>query len=129
MIGEQILLADIGDVGTVLIFRQQMIERLLPPWADIFRDRLIPLFAVGKNRVDIKDYAAKIERSVSHDFADSKPRTGMARNLDGATCLGRKEHGTIHGRKDMALGVCKTRDGVGRFPRFATKGGLASPGA
>src|SRR5262245_14870607 len=51
-VGQEILLGDIGDVLGLRIFREQMIERLVPARAHLRRDRLIPLFGVVELRID-----------------------------------------------------------------------------
>ena len=76
IVGDQILLADIGDVARFHILGEQMVERLVLARPDILRDRLIPFRAVGEDRIDIEDHAAKIEYAVAHDIADREARMG-----------------------------------------------------
>ena len=74
VIGQQILLADISDVAAVGIFRQQMVKRLVPRWLQILWNGLIPFLAVGEDRIDIIDYAAKIKNPVANDIANGEAR-------------------------------------------------------
>lgn len=95
-IGKQVLLADIGDVGTVVILSQQVIKWLLAAWADVLRDSLVPFFAIGKDRINIEDHTAKIEHPVAHNIANPEARLDVTRGLDGASSLAGKEHSSIH---------------------------------
>ena len=74
VVGQQILLADIGDIAAVGIFREQMIKRLVFRRLQILRNRVIPFVAIGENRVDIIDHAAKIEYPMADDIANGKAR-------------------------------------------------------
>lgn len=71
----QILLADIGNIGRIVIFGEQMVKRLLLGRADRFRDRFIPFFAIGKDGVNIEHNAAEIEQTMAHHIARRKDRT------------------------------------------------------
>src|SRR5206468_5304478 len=76
LVRQQILLADISDVARFRIFSEQVIEGLILGRPDRLRDRFIPFVAVGEDRVDIEDHAAKVEQSVAHDLADRKTGLG-----------------------------------------------------
>ena len=52
LVGEQILLADVGDVARLGIFGEQMIEWLVLGRAQILGDRFVPFFAVGEFGID-----------------------------------------------------------------------------
>ena len=51
-VGDQILLADIGDVRRIAVFGEQVVVRLLFRRANVLGDRLIPFVTVRKDRVD-----------------------------------------------------------------------------
>jgi len=70
VIHQQILLADISNIGGIVILREQMVERLILARARVCRNLLIPFFAVGKNRINIEDHAAEQIQPVAHDIAD-----------------------------------------------------------
>lgn len=98
-IRHQILLADIGDVGRILVFREQVIEGLIPQGADILGNRFVPFLAIGEDRVDIENHAAKIELLVFHHIADREAGFGVKGGVDSATGLRRIELGSIHKRE------------------------------
>jgi len=87
----QIALTDIGDVTRFLVFGEQMIERLIARRAHVLRDCLIPFLTVRKNRIDVEHHTAKIEQTVTHDFANAETALGLARSVDVASRLTRKE--------------------------------------
>ena len=93
---EQVLLAHICDVGGILILSQQVIKWLVAVRAHLLRDRLVPFFAIGKDRVDIEDYAAKIEQPMPHYVTDSETRFYMTGGGDRSTRLAGKELSAIH---------------------------------
>ena len=80
-IGQQVLLADIGDIAAVRIFGEKMVERLILMRANSLWNGVIPFFAIGEDRVDIKHDAAKIEYAVAHDIADGKAGFGDGRHF------------------------------------------------
>lgn len=71
-IGQQVLLADIGDVTAVGIFGKKMVKGLIARRTHRFRDRLVPFLAIGKNRIYIENHPAKIENAVTHDISNRK---------------------------------------------------------
>jgi len=95
-IGKQILLADICDIGTVVILGQQVIEWLFTARTDVFWDGFVPLFAICKDRIDIEDHTAKIEHPVANHIANPKARLDVSRGLDRAASLAGKEHSSVH---------------------------------
>src|SRR3546814_12186860 len=52
-VGHQILLADIGDVGGIVAFGEQVVIGMFLRRADRFRDRFLPFVAVRKDRTHI----------------------------------------------------------------------------
>ena len=69
-IGQQVLLADIGDIAAVRIFGEKMVERLILMRANSLWNGVIPFVAIGKNRIDIEHNTAEIENAMTHDIAD-----------------------------------------------------------
>lgn len=65
----QILLRDIGDIGTLRIFREQVIVRLFLARAILDRDRLPPFFGVGEFRIHIEYHAPERMHPVLDDLA------------------------------------------------------------
>lgn len=73
-VGKQILLADIGYIAAVGIFGEKVVKGLVLGGAYRFRDGLVPFVAIGKYRIDVEYYSAKIEDSVAHNIADGELR-------------------------------------------------------
>jgi hypothetical protein len=73
------LLADIRDVAVVAVLREQVIKRLVLCRADFSRDGVVPFFAIGKNRVNIKYYAAKFKDAVAYNVTDCEHGFGNVR--------------------------------------------------
>ena len=69
-IGQQVLLADIGDIAALGIFREQMIKGLFLGWPNAFGDRLIPFLAIREDRIDIENDTAEIKDAMAHHFAN-----------------------------------------------------------
>ncbi len=86
-IAQQILLTDIGDVAVLVILGEEVIEGLFTRGAQFGRDRFVPFFAVGKDRVDIENHPAKIEEFVADDIANGKARFGNVGCRDLTACL------------------------------------------
>jgi hypothetical protein len=95
-IRKQVTLTDIGDVGRVIIFGEQVIERLITPRADILWDGLVPFLGIGENRINIKNHAPELEQAVAHHVTDTEPGTGLARSNDCASGLAREELCAFH---------------------------------
>ena len=74
VIGQQILLADIGDIAAIGIFREKMIEGLVSWRLQVLWNRFIPFLAIGEDRIDIIDHAAEIENPVADDIANGEAR-------------------------------------------------------
>ena len=74
IIEQQILLTDIGDIAAFATFREKMIKRLVSRWLEILWNGFIPFFAIGEDRINIIDYAAKIKNPMADDIADRKTR-------------------------------------------------------
>src|SRR5690349_3837404 len=79
VVGDEVLLAYVGDVIGLLVFGEQMIEGLVFGRPQRLRDRLVPFLSVREDGIDVEDYAAEIEDLVAHDLADGE---AGARNID-----------------------------------------------
>lgn len=77
----QVLLTDIGDVARLPVFGEQMVERLVFRRPDVFRNGIIPFFAVGKDGIYIKHDPAKRKDAVTHNVPDSEARMGDGRGV------------------------------------------------
>ena len=86
-IGKQVLLADVGDVGTVLVLGQQVIERLVPIRPLAFGYLFVPFFGIGIDRVNIEDDTAKIEIAMFDDIPDGKESARPAGRIDATAGL------------------------------------------
>lgn len=84
---EQVLLANIGDIGAIITFGEKVIKRLVAMRAYMFRDGFIPFFRIGKHGIDIENHPAKIKHAMLYKVANAKSRAGVARNLNCAACL------------------------------------------
>lgn len=69
-VGQKVLLGHIGDVVRIVVFGEQVVERLIFGWSDIFRYRLIPFLRIGKYGVDVENNTAKGINTVSDDLSD-----------------------------------------------------------
>ena len=78
----QVLLADIGDIAVFAVFSEQVVIGLLAVGLHFLGDRIVPFLAVGKDRVDVENNAAKIIELVPHDIANGETCLGTARRVD-----------------------------------------------
>ena len=69
---QKVLLRHIGHIVGLVIFGQQVIERLVLCGAAVFGTGVIPFFGVGKPRVDIKDHTAEGVLPVADNLPDVK---------------------------------------------------------
>ena len=70
IVGQQILLGDIGDVFGLRIFREQVIERLVLVRPHLFRNRQPPLLGVVEFGIDVEDHAPERKHPVADDLPD-----------------------------------------------------------
>lgn len=98
VVGQQILLAYIGDVAGFRVFREQMVKWLVPARAYGLGNRFVPFLGIGEDRIDVKNDAAKIENTVAHDVTDRIAGMGNGRSgqFDAAAAADRIM--TRHGR-------------------------------
>ena len=78
VIGQQVLLGNIGDIGRLGVLGQQMIEGLLPMRPQFGRNRLQPFISIGENRIDIEHHAPKRVNAVFDDVADVEAGGGAS---------------------------------------------------
>ena len=71
IVGDEVLLADVGDVARLGIFGEEMVKRLVLGRPHVIGDRRIPFVAVGELGVDVEDYPPEIEQAMANDIADS----------------------------------------------------------
>ena len=69
-LGDQILFGHVGDIGTLGIFSQQVVIRLLFARPVLDRDRLPPFFGICELRVDVENDAAEGMHAVLNDLPD-----------------------------------------------------------
>ena len=70
----EVLLGNVRLVGCFVVFREEMVERLILARSFIRRDRLIPLLGVVERWVNVEDHAAKREETMSHNLTDCEFR-------------------------------------------------------
>lgn len=83
----QVLLTDIGDIRAVVILGEQVVERLIAARPQVFRDRLVPLLAIGEDRVDVEHDAAKIVEPVANDCSNAEAGADMTGGINCASGL------------------------------------------
>ena len=76
IVRKQVLLTDISDVAALRILGEQMVERLVLGGPQRLGNGLVPLVAVGEDRVDVEDHAAKVEQAMPDDFANGEAGAG-----------------------------------------------------
>ena len=78
-----------------------MVEGLVLRRAHRLGDRLIPFLAVGEDRVDVEDHAAKLEQAVADHLADREAgvgNRGRRRQVRGADEAGAFDHVSVQSR-------------------------------
>ena len=88
VVGQQVLLADIGDVAALRVFGEEMVEGLVLRRTDRLGNGVVPFLAVGKFGIDIEYYAGRgvyqltvtgvkpytnMEVSLSHEAYNGRP--------------------------------------------------------
>jgi hypothetical protein len=131
LVVQQILLADISDVGAFRILGEQVIEGLVLGRPDILRDRLIPFVAVREHRIDVEDHAPEIEHPVLHHLADREAGMGDRRSEH----LARADADVVGLGHVTNVGICRKggKRGFRSAPRTAwdsfAQGMLVNPAA
>jgi len=72
IVGQEVLLRDIGHVFGFRILRQQVVERLVLVRPDVLGDRKPPFLGVVEFRIDIEDHAPERKNPVANDLSDLK---------------------------------------------------------
>ena len=68
LVGQQVLLGDVGDVFGLRVLREQVIEGLLLVRADLLGNRQPPFLGVVELGIDVEDDAAERVEAVAHDL-------------------------------------------------------------
>ena len=118
---EQVLLADVGDVAGILVFREEVIVRLLAAWPQFERDRLVPFLAVGEDRIDVENDAAEVVLLMANNVANRESRPRLERRVDDASGLWRKEGRSVHDRKYRFCAGAKQATPQ-EYPQFPNQG-------
>ena len=74
VIEQQVLLADIGNVGGLRILGEQVVKGLVPARPQRLRDRFVPFLRIRELRVDVENDAAEIKDAVADHVADGEAR-------------------------------------------------------
>src|SRR5262245_53993786 len=77
LVRHQILLRNVGNILSLCVLGEQVIERLIFPWSHLRGYRLIPFLRIGEFRVDVEHDSSKRKQAMSHHLADLK--TGMTK--------------------------------------------------
>ena len=76
IVGNEVLLADIGDVAGLRIFGEQVVEGLVLGRPQCLVNGFVPFLAVGEFRIDVEDHATEVEQPVLDDLADAEAGGG-----------------------------------------------------
>jgi hypothetical protein len=76
VVGNEVLLADVGDVAALRILGEEVVEGLVLGRPESLGDGLIPFLAIGEERVDVEDHSTEIEQTVAHDLAEGETGAG-----------------------------------------------------
>jgi hypothetical protein len=74
LVGQQVLLRDVGDVLAFRVLGEEMVEGLVLPRADFLGDRQPPLLGIGEYRVDVENDPAEWEDPVPDHVSDAELR-------------------------------------------------------
>src|SRR5690606_18099499 len=74
VVGQKVLLRDIGDVFRLAVFGEQVIEGLVAPRPHVLGDRLPPFLGVAEGRIDVENYATERIDPVANHLADAEFR-------------------------------------------------------
>lgn len=80
IIGDKVLLRDVGNVIALVVLREEMIKRLILGWPAFLRNGLIPFLRIRKHRVDIENDAAKWMLPMTDDLTQGVFRTRLEHN-------------------------------------------------
>ena len=101
VVKHQVLLGNIGDIGRLIVFSEQVVIRLVLGGTHLFGNRLPPFLGIGEDGIDIIDHAPERVVPVVHDIPDLELRSpedgGFSR------CLG------FHHGKDVAEASAETK--------------------
>src|SRR3954468_8652973 len=72
IIGQKVLLGNIGDVFGLRILREQMIKRLILVWPKLLGNRQPPFLGIVEFRIDVENHASERKHPVADDLPDLK---------------------------------------------------------
>ena len=70
LVGQQVLLGNIGDIGVVVVLGQQVVERLVLGRPDVLGDGVPPFLGIGEHGIDVEHHAPEGEDPVLDHLAD-----------------------------------------------------------
>ena len=70
IVGQKILLGNVGDVFRFRVFGEQVIERLILVRPDLFRNRQPPFLCVVEFWIDVENHAPERKHPVTDDLTD-----------------------------------------------------------
>jgi hypothetical protein len=84
VVRKQVLLGNIGDIRTLLVFCEEMIKWLVFTGPDVFGYGPPPFLSVGELRVDIENDAAKGEDPMLDDLTYAESGDGQVHGCEGS---------------------------------------------
>ena len=72
LVGQEVLLGDIGDIAVLVVFGQEVVKRLILAWPHFFGNGLPPFLGIVEGRIDIENHAAKGKDPMLYDLTDSE---------------------------------------------------------
>ena len=72
IVGQQILLRDVGDILRFFVLGEQVVERLVLRRPHLGGNGEVPFLRVREDRIDVVDHAAKGIEAVLDDLADGE---------------------------------------------------------
>src|SRR5665213_100739 len=72
IVGQQVLLGNIGDIFRFRVLGEQMIKRLVLVRTDVLGDRQPPFLGIVKFRIDVENHAPERKHPVADDLPDLK---------------------------------------------------------
>ena len=126
VVGQQILLRDIGDIFRFLVFSEEMVIGLILVRADFFGDGFIPFFGIVELRINVENDAAEwinpvldnlsnLEFGISdhnhggNPFADRSYCTPICQDFDSKRSLSNRKMS----RRETAISVIDPARGNG----------------
>ena len=70
LVGQEVLFGHIGDIAVLVVFGQEVVERLVLAWPHFLGNGLPPFLGIVEGRIDIENHAAKGEDPVLYDLTN-----------------------------------------------------------